>query len=54
MYLKNLTSELNTIATAASWSKENGAYAVIDHHWNSRSQHVAETSKEWIILNSIL
>ena len=42
------------IATAASWSKENGTCAVNDHHWDPRSQHVAETSEEWIILNSTL
>ena len=25
-----------------------------DHHWDPRSQHVAEISEEWIILNSTL
>ena len=28
--------------------------AVIDHHWDPRSQHIAETSEEWITLNSTL
>ena len=27
---------------------------MIDHHWDFRLQHVAETSKEWIIFNSTL
>ena len=37
-----------------SWSKEDGTCAVNNHHWDPRSQHVAETSEEWIILNSTL
>ena len=27
---------------------------MIDHHWDPRSQHIVETSKEWIILKSTL
>ena len=46
--------QVDAIATAASWSKEDGTYAVNDHHWDPRSQHVVETSEEWIIVNSTL
>ena len=51
---QELNKQADAIATAASWSKEDGTCAVIDHHWDPRSQHVAETSEEWIILNSTL
>ena len=51
---QELNKQADAIATAASWSKEDGTCAVNDHHWNPRSQHVAETSEEWIILNSTL
>ena len=49
-----LNKQADAIVTAASWSKEDGTCAVIDHYWDPKSQHVAETSKEWIILNSTL
>ena len=51
---RDLNKRADAIATAASWSKEDGTCAVNDHHWDPRSQHVAETSEEWIILNSTL
>ena len=51
---QELNKQADAIATAASWSKEDGTCAVNDHHWDPRSQHVAETSEEWIILNSTL
>ena len=49
-----LNKQADAIATAVSWSKEDRTCAVIDHHWDPRSQHIAETSEEWIILNSTL
>ena len=51
---RELNKQADAIATAASWSKEDGTCAVNDHHWDPRSQHVTETSEEWIILNSTL
>ena len=38
---QELNKQADAIATAASWSKENRTCAVIDHHWDPRSQHVA-------------
>ena len=49
-----LNKQADVIATAASWFKEDRICAVNDHHWGPRSQHVAETSEKWIILNSTL
>ena len=33
---QELNKQADAIATAASWSKEDGTCAVIDHHWNLR------------------
>ena len=51
---RDLNKRADAIATAASWSKEDGTCAVNDPSLDPRSQHVAETSEEWIILNSTL
>ena len=51
---RELNKHADAIATAASWSKEDGECAVNDHHWDPRAHHVAETSEEWIVLNSAL
>ena len=51
---QELNKQADAITTATSWSKEDGTCAVNNHHWDSRSQHIAETSEEWIILNSTL
>ena len=51
---QELNKRADAIATAASWSKEDATCAVNNHHWDPRSQHITETSEEWIILNSTL
>ena len=52
--LWELNKWADAIAITVSWSKKDGTCTVIDHHWDPRSQHVAEPSEEWIILNSTL
>jgi len=51
---RELNKRADAIASAASWSEEDGMEAVWDKGWDPRKTQISETSEEWIILHSEL
>ncbi len=51
---RHLNKRADAIASAASWSREDGDLAVGDEKWDPRARHSRIESEEWIIENSKL
>ena len=52
--LREFNKRADAIATAASWSEEDGWSATVDPAWDPRVKHIETTSEEWIVLHSEL